>query len=107
MEQSYQPMDKSIQPVEQSNQRCMKHSNQRMETIWYAEVLLLSLIKVYYIGPGRNDFHGEYMHPSVLRFCLIEPFVPLRDASKRERLIHGNIFSPGPVKNMEGLIVTP
>jgi hypothetical protein len=26
------------------------------------------------------------LHPSVLRFCIVEPYVPLRDATKRERL---------------------
>jgi hypothetical protein len=29
---------------------------------------------------------SEYLHSSVLRFCPLEPYVPLRNATKRKRL---------------------
>ena len=31
------------------------------------------------------------MHSSVLRFCTLEPYVPLRNAIKRERLLFRSI----------------
>ena len=38
-----------------------------------------------------NNSEKEYLHPSVLWFCILEPYVLLRDATKRERLRFGNL----------------